>query len=74
MPQLLIVAAIGAGAYFGAKWIQKKANQFTRNMERKAKAQKQQKSSQTPHSNIENAEVEELVKDPETGVYRVKKK
>ena len=69
MPQLLILAAIGAGAYFGGKWIRKKARKFTANMERANKAAKT--SAKQKPDNISRQEAQELKKDPKTGVYHV---
>ena len=76
MPQLLILAAIGAGAYFGSRWIRKKAAQFTRDLEQaKHAARKRQAGKQGQHSSHPpgNQDIADLVKDPKTGVYRVKK-
>ncbi len=69
MPQLLILAAIGAGAYFGSKWISKKARKFTANMEKAAKSAKT--SAKQKPGNISRQEAQELKQDPKTGVYHV---
>ncbi len=68
MPQLLFLAALGAGAYMGAKWIGRKAAQFERNMERTKQAAKQRRKEKASHIK----DIPELVKDPVTGVYKVK--
>ncbi len=72
MPQLLILAAIGAGAYFGGKWISKKARKFTANMEKATKAaQKTKASAKQKPDNISRNDAQELKQDPKTGVYHV---
>ena len=69
MPQLLILAAIGAGAYFGGKWVRKKARKFTADLERAKKSAKA--SAQQKPDNISRKNAQELKKDPKTGVYHV---
>ena len=69
MPQLLILAAIGAGAYFGGKWISKKSRKFTANMEKATKAAKT--SAKQKPDNISRQDAQELKKDPKTGVYHI---
>jgi len=75
MSQLLILAAVGAGAYFGAKWISKKARKFTENIERAHKKAKdmarRQTQSDEKRANVSRKNVQELKKDPKTGVYRL---
>ncbi len=69
MPQLLILAAIGAGAYFGGKWVRKKAREYTKNLQQAAKSAKT-RAPKKP-DNISRENVQELKKDPKTGVYHV---
>ncbi|MCP4935412.1 MAG: hypothetical protein GY927_14725 [bacterium] len=69
MPQLLILAAIGASAYFGGKWISKKIRKFTANMEKATKTAKAC-AKQKP-DNFSRQDAQELKKDPKTGVYHV---
>jgi hypothetical protein len=71
MPQLLVLAAIGIGAYMGTKWFSKKLKKFNANMEKANKAQRQ-KQTQDPSRPQRNDDVPELVKDPVTGVYQIK--
>ena len=72
MPQLLILAAIGAGAYFGTRWIRNKAAQITRDAKRTARERKPQGNARSRRPDINSSDADELVKDPVTGVYRVK--
>ncbi len=74
MPQLLILAAVGAGAYFGARWVSKKARKFTANFERATKAAqdaKKQTQANAKYANVSRENAQELKKDPKTGVYHL---
>lgn len=66
MPQLLILAALGAGAYLGVKWLRRKANEMLQG-EDTGSARPQPKAA--PHEPREP--IPTLIQDPETGIYRV---
>ncbi len=72
MPQLLVLATIGVGAYFGVRWVRKKARQITREMEAARRAARQTRRTPSPYEHVKSARVTELEQDPETGVYKVK--
>ncbi len=63
MPPLLILAAIGAGAYLGIKWAN--GQKLSRRSRQTGKAKAQQGTGQT------KPDAATLKKDPVTGVYRV---
>ena len=66
MPQLILLAAIGAGAYFGYKWLKKQ-------MQETAIAAAKEAAAQKPVGPSERArEAGELVWDEKAGVYRSK--
>lgn len=67
MPQLLILAAIGAGVYFGGRWVRKTVSKINRDLEKAANIRRQEKSKTPPPEK----DFAELKKDPKTGVYRV---
>ena len=64
MPPLLILAAIGVGAYMGVKWANSKSP-----VARKAARTGAGKSSQTKSS--DKVDAANLKQDPVSGVYRV---
>ena len=61
MPPLLLLAVVGAGAYFGTKWLRNKTAQINHD---RARARKQRRASQTQRPDINTADADELVKTP----------
>ena len=73
MPPLLVLAAVGVGAYVGVKWIRNKAAQINRDLERaKKNHDTEQDVPMQPATNFKKPDIAELEKDPITGIYRVK--
>ena len=73
MPQLLILAAIGAGTYVGTRWLRKKVAQFAADLGEEPRRKGPQKTSHTAREKFTATEAEELVIDPKTGIYHIKK-
>ena len=71
MPQLLFLAAIGAGAWLGTRWVHNRVRQFSRDVENLKKAARQQQGQTGARRPPED--IAELKQDPVTGVYRVEK-
>ena len=66
MPQLVLLVAVGAGAYFGYRWLKRQVRDAAIDAAKEAAAKK-------PVSPSERArEAGELVWDEKAGVYRTK--
>lgn len=68
MPQLLLLAAIGAGAYFGYKWLKKQVREAA------IAAAKEAAASKPVTRSDRSRDAGELVWDEKAGVYRSKDK
>ncbi|MBI1383671.1 MAG: hypothetical protein GC150_01990 [Rhizobiales bacterium] len=66
MPQLIAIALAGAGLWAGYRWLRKESKRISEDL-RKAEEQIARRRSESM------APSGELVADPETGVYRVRK-
>lgn len=66
MPQLLVLAAVGAGAYLGVKWLRRKAGEFQDEFK---KAMDETGARDKKSYSIKD--IPTLKPDPETGVYRI---
>ena len=66
MPQLLLLAVVGAGAYFGYRWLKKQVRETAIAAAREEAAKK----NVTPAERAKQAG--NLVWDAEKGVYRTK--
>ena len=65
MPQLVVLVAVGAGAYFGYRWLKRQV--------REAAIAAAKEATQKPAAPSERArEAGNLVWDEEAGVYRAK--
>ena len=72
MPQLVILIAIGAGAYFGYRWLKKQVREAAITAAKEAELTKnaRPKKPASPSERARNAG--ELVWDEKAGVYRSK--
>jgi hypothetical protein len=66
MPQLLMLAALGAGVYLGAKWLGRKV-EAAMPRQRGAQADATEPTTRKPSRD----DIPTLVQDPETGVYKI---
>jgi hypothetical protein len=72
MPQLLMLAAIGAGVYLGAKWLGRKADEIMQQGRRRTEAEQRTASDRAGDARRPPAgDIPTLVQDPETGVYQI---
>ncbi len=68
MPQILVLAAIGGGAYLGARWLKRK---FT-NMQRDFANSVPKTRPPSEPQKASHDEAQTMEYDPKTGVYRIK--
>lgn len=65
MPQLVVLVAVGAGAFFGYRWLKKQVREA-------AVAAAREATAKPPARSDEAREAGNLVWDEEAGVYRTK--
>ncbi len=71
MPPLLIIVALGAGTWLGSRWLRNKAKKVNLDRQKARKSAKNYRRDKTASGPIHRDKVDELKKDPITGVYRV---
>lgn len=69
MPPLIALGVLGAGLYFGYRWITRQGAQVAAQLERAEEALKRREARRNWEDN--GRELTTLEQDPETGVYRV---
>jgi len=71
MPPLLILAALGAGTWLGTRWLRNKAEKINLDRQRARKSAKNYRHAKAASGPVHRDKIDELKKDPITGVYRV---
>ena len=66
MPQLVLLVAVGAGAFFGYRWLKKQVREAS------IAAAKEVAEQKTPTPSEKAREAGNLIWDEEAGVYRTK--
>jgi predicted negative regulator of RcsB-dependent stress response len=66
VPQLILLVAIGVGAYFGYRWLKRQVREAAIEAAKEASAQKKAAPSEKAR------EAAELIWDEKAGVYRTK--
>lgn len=70
MPPLIVLGLLGAGLYFGYRWIGRQSTEVAAQLERAEEALQRREARRTG----EPAAPPTLEQDPETGVYRLPKR